>query len=336
VAPVSADATPSLLAGAALHHEEVPPPPVGKTVILRGMDWLNYHHLLYFFVVAKEGSIARASRELRLARPTISGQIRRLEEVLGEKLFVRRGRNLELTEIGRVAYRYADEIFSLGREFTDTIKGHGPGHAIRVVVGVPEVLPPAIVYRILEPAFRLAEPVRVVCRSNRSTDAFIGDLATNVVDVVLSDAPARPGGALRLFSHLLGECGTAFFASPSMARSCRRRFPGSLDGAPFLLPGASSVLRGALEEWFHSENIRPRIVAEMDEAALAKILGEAGIGVFVAPDVVAEDVRHRYQVQFVGKVQKLRQRFFAISAERKISHPAVVAICEVARKHIFA
>src|SRR2546422_6797852 len=182
------------------------------------MEWLNYHHLLYFWVVAKEGSIVRASEELRLAHPTISGQVHRLEEVLGVKLFARKGRNLVLTETGRVALRYADEIFSLGREFLDTVKGRASEQQMRLVVGVSDVLAKSIVHRILEPAFRLKEQVRVICRENRSTEAFMGGLAVHAVDVILSDAPAGPGTPVRAFSHPLGEGGLAFFAAPKLAK----------------------------------------------------------------------------------------------------------------------
>ena len=223
------------------------------------MDWLNYHHLLYFWVVAKEGSIARASKELRLAHPTISAQIHRLEDVLGEKLFERQGRQLVLTDFGRVAQRYAEEIFSLGREFLETAKGRPSGRPIRLVVGISDALPKAIVYRILEPVFRLKEQVRVVGREDRSTEAFMGELAMHAVDVVLSDAPAGPGSSVRAFSHLLGECGTAFFAAPELAKSCRKRFPRSLDGVPYILPGGNSGLRRELEQWFDSLKVRPKI-----------------------------------------------------------------------------
>ena len=300
------------------------------------MDWLNYHHLLYFWVVAKQGSIAQASKELRLAPPTISAQIHRLEEVLGEKLFERKGRRLVLTEFGRVALRYAEEIFSLGREFLDTAKGRPSGRPIRLVVGISDVLPKSIVYRILEPAFRLEEDVRVICREDRSAEGFIGELAMHTVDVVLSDAPVGPGTSVRAFSHPLGECATAFFAAPELAKACRRRFPRSLDSVPFLLPGGNSVLRRALEEWFDSLKIRPKVVAEVDDPALAKIVAEAGLGVFAAPDVVEKEVRQRYKVRLVGRVEEVRQRFYAISVERKIRHPAVLAISDAARKHIFA
>ena len=300
------------------------------------MEWLNYHHLLYFWVVAREGSIVRASKELRLAHPTISGQIHRLEEVLGEKLFARKGRHLVLTESGRIAFRYADEIFSLGREFVDTLKGRGSERPLRLVVGVADVLPPSLVRRCLEPAFRLGQAVQVICRADKSVEEFIAELALHKVDVVIADGPAGPGIAVRAFSHLLGECGTTFFATAKLAASVRRRFPHSLTGAPFLLPGAPSVVRRSLENWFDAQDIRPKIVAEFDDSALAKDFGEDGMGVFAVPTVIEAEVRRDYRVRVVGRADAVRQQFYAISVERKIKHPAVAAICEFARKDIFA
>jgi LysR family transcriptional regulator, transcriptional activator of nhaA len=300
------------------------------------MDWLNYHHLLYFWMVAKEGSIVRASQELHLAHPTISGQIHRLEEVLGTKLLARQGRHLVLTEAGRVAFRYADEIFSLGREFVDTLKGRTTGRPLRLVVGVADVLAPSLVRRFLQPAFRLGQEVKVVCRADKSVEEFIAELALHRVDVVIADGPAGPGIPVRAFNHLLGECGTTFLAAAKLAASTSRRFPRSLDGAPFLLPGAPSAVRRTLEQWFDAQDVRPKIVAEFDDSALAKDFGQEGIGVFAVPTVIEAEVRRQYRVRVVGRARAVRQQFYAISVERKIKHPAVVAVCETARKDIFA
>jgi LysR family transcriptional activator of nhaA len=301
-----------------------------------GMEWLNYHHLLYFWVVAKEGSVTRASEELRLAQPTISGQIHRLEEVLGEKLFMRRGRHLELTEAGSVAFRYADEIFTLGREFVDTLKGRASGRPLRLVVGVADVLAPSLVRRFLEPAFQLGKPVKVTCRADKSVEEFIAELALHRMDVVIADGPAGSGVPVRAFSHLLGECGTTFFAAPKLAASLRRRFPRSLDRTPFLLPGARSAVRRGLDEWFNDQGVQPTIIAETDDSALAKEFGEHGMGVFAAPSVIEAEVRSHYRVGVVGRSDGVRQQFYAISVERKIKHPAVAAVCRAARNDIFA
>ena len=300
------------------------------------MEWLNYHHLLYFWMVAKHGSITRASAELRLAHPTLSGQIHRLEDVLGEKLFARSGRNLVLTDSGRIAFRYADEIFALGQEFQDTLKGRSTGKPLRLVVGVSDVIAKSMVHRILEPAFKLRDKVRIVCREARSADAFMGELAAHTIDVVLADAPAGAGTPVRTFSHPLGECGSSFFAAPDLARRYRRGFPDSLDGVPALVPGSGSTFRRSLDEWFQSHDIRPEIIAELDDLALASVLGETGLGVLAAPDVIEKELRARYGLRLVGRAKDLRQRFFAISVERKIKNPGVAAICEVARTKIFA
>ena len=299
------------------------------------MEWLNYHHLLYFWVVAKEGGVTAASKRLHLAHPTISGQIHRLEATLGQKLFVRRGRNLALTDVGRVAFRYAEEIFSLGGEFLDEVKGRTLGHQMRLVVGVSDVLAKSIVHRMLAPAFGLEERVLVICREDRSASAFMRDLAAYAVDVVLADAPAGPGTPIRTFSHPLGDCGLVFLAAPRVARSCRVGFPHSLDSKAFLLPSQESTLRRALNQWFDAKQIRPRVIAELDDAALAMILAEEGLGICAAPDVVERELRQRYDLQVVGRTEEIRQNFYAISIERKIKHPAVVAICEVARNQIF-
>ena len=299
------------------------------------MEWLNYHHLLYFWVVAREGSIVKASKELGLAHPTISGQIHRLEEVLGEKLFARRGRLLVPTEAGRVAYRYANEIFTLGREFVDTLKGRSSGRPLRLVVGVADVLPPSLVRRFLEPAFRMGDAVRVICRADKSVEEFVAELALHRVDVVLADGPPGPTPAVRAFSHLLGECGTTFFASPKLAGAIRGKFPRCLDGVPFLLPGEPSVVRRSLEQWFDAQDIRPRIVAECDDSALIKDFGDEGMGVFAAPTVIDAEVRKHYRVKVLGRAPGIGHQFYAISVERKIKHPAVVAICESARQDIF-
>ena len=256
------------------------------------MEWLNYHHLLYFWAVAKHGSITRASAELRLAHATISGQIHRLEDVLGEKLFARSGRNLVLTDSGRIAFRYADEIFALGQEFQDTLKGRSTGQPARLVVGVSDVIARSMVHRILEPAFQLRDKVRIICREARSADAFMGELAVHAIDVVLADAPAGPG-TVRTFSHPLGDCGSSFFAAPQLARTCRKGFPRSLEGVPVLLPSSDSTFRRALDEWFRSHGIHPEIVAELDDLALASVLSEKKLGVLAAPDVIESELRRR-------------------------------------------
>jgi LysR family transcriptional activator of nhaA len=299
------------------------------------MEWLNYHHLLYFWAVAKHGGVARAGKVLRLTPATISSQVHRLEAMLGERLFERKGRGVALTESGRVAYRYADEIFATGREFLEAIRGRAVGRQLTVVVGVSDAFPKSIVRRILTPLFEREQPVRVTCRSDRSTEKFIADLAVQAVDVVLADAPASTTSSVRVYSHLLGECGTAFVCASKHAASLRRRFPRSLAEAPFLLPEPGSALRRALDPWLEAKGVHPRVMCETNDLALASVLGEQGLGVFAVPDVVVDEVRRRHGVRLIGRAPSLRQRFFAITMERRLKHPAVVALHEVAQQEIF-
>ena len=299
------------------------------------MEWLNYHHLLYFWQVAREGTVARASAELRLAQPTISGQIRQLESALGEKLFVRKGRNLVLTDTGRVAYKYADEIFSLGRDLLGAVRGRAPGRPLRLLVGVADAMPKPIARLLLEPALRLGQPVRLVYREDRPVEEFLAELAVFALDVVLADAPAGPGIAVKAFNHLLGECGTSFFASKQLAAAHRQRFPRSLDGASLLLPGEGSGLRRVLDQWLSSQELRPAIIGEFDDPALMNAFGEDGVGIFAAPTVLEAELHRRHLVEVVGRAESLRQRFYAISVERKLKHPAVIAIRETAKRDLF-
>ncbi|MCH7993054.1 MAG: transcriptional activator NhaR [Planctomycetes bacterium] len=298
------------------------------------MEWLNYHHLLYFWVVAKEGTIAAACKELNLAQPTISAQLRTLERSLGEKLFTRVGRNLALTETGHVVYRYADDIFSLGRDLLDTVKGRPTGRPIRFNVGVADVLPKLVAYRLLEPALHLSEQVQLVCHEGSPAE-LLTRLATYDLDLVLSDSPIGPGIKVRAFSHLLGECGVSIFGTKELATKYRRRFPKSLDGAPFIIPTANTALRRALEHWFDSEDLRLSVFGEFEDSALLKVFGQAGVGLFAAPTVIEKEVQRQYSVKVVGRLESVRERFYAISVEKKVKHPAVLAIADEARQKLF-
>jgi LysR family transcriptional activator of nhaA len=301
---------------------------------LPAMEWLNYHHLLYFWTVAHEGSVAKAAEQLRLAQPTVSGQIRALEEALGEKLFTRSGRHLVPTEIGRVVYRYADEIFSLGRELMDTLKDRPTGRPVRLVVGIADAVSKLIAYRLLAPALALPEPVHVVCRED-TPERLLADLAVHGLDLVLSDAPVPPAVRVRAFSHLLGDCGVTVFAAPPRVAALRRTFPQSLGGAPFLLPADGTALRRGLDAWFESQGIRVSVVGEFDDSALMKTFGQAGMGAFAAPSAIEREVQRQYGVRVVGRIDAVRERFYAISVERRIKHPAVAAISEQARTRLF-
>jgi LysR family transcriptional activator of nhaA len=299
------------------------------------MEWLNYHHLLYFWTVAREGGVARAAERLHLTHPTVSGQIKELEAALKEKLFKRVGRGLELTEMGQVVYRYADEIFALGREMVDTVKGRPTGRPARLVVGVDDILPKLLVRRLLEPVFEDADPVRLVVHEAPLSDLLVR-LSQHTLDVVISDSPLPTGSRIKAYAHLLGECGVSWFGVESLAKRARRDFPRSLGREPLLLPTEDTALRRALDAWFERNDLRPMIVAEIADSALLKAFGQKGLGIFPAPTAVERDVQRHFDVKLVGRTSELRERVYAISAERRIKHPAVAAISANARQELFS
>jgi LysR family transcriptional regulator, transcriptional activator of nhaA len=299
------------------------------------MEWLNYHHLLYFWVVAKEGTIAQACERLDLSQPTISAQLKKLERSLGERLFRRSGRKLELTETGLRVFRYADEIFSLGRELLDTVKGRASGRPQRLVVGVPDSLPKLIVYRLLKPVLHLPEPVHLVCKEGKLS-TLLADLAIHRLDVVLADRPLGQTSNIKAFSHLLGECGISIFGAPDLANEYRRTFPQCLNVAPVLLPTADTELRRTLDSWFDTLRLRPRVVIESEDSALLKEFGRAGLGLFPGPSAIDPEIQRQYGVEIVARLEELKLRYFAISVERRLKHPAVLALSESARQDLLA
>lgn len=293
------------------------------------VEMLNHHHLYHFWMVVREGGVTRASDKLNVSQPTVSGQLRELQEALGEKLLVRAGRSVVLTDVGRTVYRYADEIFALGRELQAAVKGRVTQPA-RLAVGVALVVPKLVAYQILEPALHLPEPIQLDCVHARP-ERLVAELAVYALDVVLADTPAPPAVKVRAYSHLLGECGVSIFAAPPLAASVRRRFPRSLDGAPFLLPSGDSGLRLSLEDWFRQQGVRPRIVGTFEDSALVDAFGQAGAGLFAMPSATDAEVQRQYRVRLVGRLEKVRQRFYAVTVERKLRNPAVIAISERAR-----
>jgi len=299
------------------------------------MDWLNYHHLYYFWLAAKEGGIGRAARKLHLAQPTLSSQIRALGDSLGGELFERRGRSLVLTELGSVVFRHADEIFGIGRDLMDAVRGRSGGRVQRLIVGVSDVLPKIAVYRMLEPAFHLDEALSVVIREDTS-ERLVTALASHELDLVLSDCALSASSGTRTFNHLLGESGTSVFAAPELQKTLRRGFPKSLDGAPFILPGEHSVMRKQISGWLDDHDVRPRVVAEADDGAMVKVLGQAGVGAFLAPSAIEREVTRQYSVKVIGRVPELKERYYAISLERRIRHPGVLAILSAARQLLSA
>lgn len=299
------------------------------------MERLNYQHLYYFWMVAREQSVTRACEKLHLAQPTISGQLAVFEQAVGEKLFSKDGRKLTLTDTGRAVFHYADEIFALGRELTNTLKGRSGGGGLRLSVGVADALPKLIAYRLIEPALHLPEPVQILCYEDKA-ERLLAEISLHGIDLVLSDVPATPAGGSRVFNHLLGECGVAVFGTEELAARYTDDFPRSLNGAPFLLPTSSTALRRSLDQWFDAEGLSPKIQAEIEDSALIKTFGAAGIGLFVAPTAVEAEIRRQYRTRVIGRIDAVRERFYAITAQRKLKHAAVTAILDNAHSGMFA
>jgi LysR family transcriptional activator of nhaA len=299
------------------------------------MQSLNYHHLLYFWTVVREGRISRAADKLRVSQPTISAQLRLLEDALGERLFQRQGRTLVLTDVGRLVDRYASEIFTAGSELLETLKGRPSGRAPRLAVGVANAVPKLIVYRLLSPALNGAEPVQISCHED-DPEQLLTRLATHSLDVVISDTPAAPHVRVKVFNHLLGESGTSFFAPRALASRLKRRFPASLTGARMLLPTTDTSLRRGLEQWFETEGLRPLVVGEFEDPALLTTFGERVRVVFPAPTAIEAEILRSHRVVVVGRTSAVRERYYAISVERRLKHAAVAAITSAARTEVFA
>lgn len=298
------------------------------------MERLNYQHLFYFWNVAREESITRACEKLHLAQPTISGQLAVFEQAIGKKLFHKSGRKLLLTDTGRVVYHYAEEIFALGRELNNTLKGRATGSGLRLVVGISDALPKLAVYRLIEPAFNIPETVQVLCYEDKA-ERLLTEMSLHSVDLVLSDAPLTPSSGAKAFTHLLGESSISVFGTPRLATVYRPDFPRSLTGAPFLLPTSNTALRRSLDQWFDSEGISPNIRAEIEDSALIKTFGSGGTGLFVAPTSVEAEVQRQYTVEVIGRIDAVQEQFYAITMRRKLKHPAVTAILENARENLF-
>ncbi len=298
------------------------------------MDWLNYHHLFYFWVIAREGSIKRACEVLSLSQPALSAQLRALENAIGEKLFSRTGRGLILTDTGTLAYRYAGEIFSLGKELTHTLKRREIQHPVRLVVGIAEVVPKMVAYKLLKVAYERFEQIKIVCWEGR-LERLLGELALHELDIVLADTPVPPTVSIDAYSHLLGESGVTLFGSERLATHYRRRFPESLDGAPFLLPTSNSILRRGMDDWFRRKKIEPVIAGEFEDSATMKAFAREGQGLFPGSSVVESEIARQYRVHKVGQLTGLRERFYGITVERRFKHPAVVALSESARETVF-
>ena len=292
---------------------------------------LNYKHLHYFRTVAKSGAINRAAEKLHLTPQTLSSQISLLEDRLGVALFRRSGRRLELTDAGRTALTYADEIFHVGAELEEALQNRSTTRAHPFRVGIADVVPKAIAYQLLAPALTLAEPVRLSCKEGR-LEQLAAELSIHRLDMVLADRPLPSNMDIKGYSHPLGECGIAFLAARAVAETLGPDFPACLHTAPLLIPGEDSALRAPLLRWLERRSIEPAIVGEFDDSALMSAFGQAGAGVFPAPLTTAQDVMRQYDVIELGQTLEIRERFFAISVERRLSHPAVLAVSEAARR----
>jgi LysR family transcriptional activator of nhaA len=290
----------------------------------------NFRHLYYFWVVAKEGSITRAAERLGLAVQTVSTQLTLLEQSVGKSLFTQQGRRLVLTEAGRLALNYADQIFLLGEQMQEALDEADTART-RLTVGISDSLPKLTAYRLLEAATQLPKPVRLVCFEDQF-EALLADLALHKLDVVLTDREMRSGTTLRVFSHLLFESETMVVGAPELAARYAEDFPGNLNGAPFLLPTRNNALRGRIDEWFELHNLRPDVVGEFEDNALLNTFGRRGLGLFFAPAVLAQDMAEQFKAVLVGLVPQVREQFYAISNERKIKHPAVEAILAAVHK----
>ena len=299
------------------------------------MEFLNYHHLRYFWVVAREGGLRKAAEKLHVSQPTISAQIAALEDVVGEKLFQRGGRALALTETGRHVLAYAEEIFSLGQELMNSVKHHSSSRPLRVRLGVADALPKLVSYRLIEPIFHLPQPVQVSCWETKVTD-MLAELTAHRLDLVLADEPASSSITSNVFNHLLGECGVTFCAEPRLAARLRRGFPQSLNGAPALLPMSNSGLRRSLEKWFQGVGVRPRLVGEIEDPAFVNILAVHNLGFMAVPTLVARETVTRFGFRTIGQTDECQQQFYAITPEGRLTHPAVVAITSGARDRLFA
>jgi len=295
---------------------------------------LNYKHLRYFWMVAKSGSIARASEQLHLTPQSISGQLSEFEAVLGVELFRRVGRGLELTDTGQRMLGYAEQIFSLGDELVDSLRDGAFPQSVPFRVGIADSVPKLVAYRLVEPSLGGSEAIKLICREGRLT-TLLADLAIHRLDMVIADRPMPGNLNVRGYDHFLGESGISIFGAQSLAGQLTQGFPGLLDGASFLLPGAEVALHSRLVRWFEAERLRPRIVGEFDDSALLIAFGQAGVGFFAAPTAIEEYIVRQHEVQVVGRIDSVREQIYAITNERKLTHPIVAAICRFAQHDIF-
>ena len=298
------------------------------------MERINYQHLYYFWAVAKYGSVSAACEILHLAQPTISGQLAVFEQSVGAKLLRKEGRRLTMTETGRAVFHYADEIFAIGREMKHMLKGREAERGLRLTIGISDAIPKLIGYRLMEPVLQLSDPKQVHCVEDK-TDRLLTEIGLHSIDMVLCDVPATPAAGARLFNHFLGASNVAVFAAPNLVERYRSDFPRSLNGAPFLLPTTNTALRRSLDQWFNEQKISPAIEAEIEDSALLKTAGAAGVGLFFSSKVVASAIQQQYEAEMIGEAEGVRERFYAITAQRRMKHPLVELILRSAEHGLF-
>ena len=297
---------------------------------------MNYGHLHYFWVAAKAGGIMRAAEQLHTAPQTLSTQIKLLEEQLGQKLFRRSGRHLALTEMGSVVLGYADGIFALGAELEGAARQARSGpRTLDFRVGVTDSVTKAVAYRLLEPALDVAEPVRLICGEGKLPD-LLSQLALNRIDLVIADEPMPRRVSVKAFNHALGSSAMTFFCAPKLKPLLKQPFPQCLNNAPMLLQAASTAIRQQFVSWLSRHGIHPRVIAEFEDGALMKAFGREGRGVFMAPTVLEAEIQAQYGVKVIGRSDDLVEEFYAISVERRITHPCVAAISQAARRKLFS
>lgn len=298
-------------------------------------DWINYHHLLYFWTVAKQGSIAAACEKLRLAQPTISGQLKKLERQIGGKLYERVGRNLVLTELGQVVFKYADEMFAIGNELSEVLKGRPSGRPVNLHVGVPDVFPRLVVFRLLKPALKLETPVKLICHEG-SQEKLLAQLAAHELDVVFSDAPASSVVRVKAFNHSLGRSAIGLFGTQKLIDEYGGDFPARFHNAPVMLPGEGTALRRSVDQWLYESQSSVQVIGEFDDTALMKVFAEAHTGFIPAPMAIEQELLEQFSLRSIFVLPNAKEEFFAITVERKLTHPAVKAITEIARADLFA
>ena len=298
------------------------------------LNWLNYQHFYYFWTAAKEGSIGKASRALHLSQPAVSAQIKSLEASLGELLFRREKDGLRLTDAGRMAFEYADEIFRLGKEFRENLKGIDSAGPTRLRVGISDALPKLISHRLLAPALEMDTPVQLICEEDK-TEALLAELSIHQLDLVIADTPIVGAARVNAFNHFLGSCGVTFFGTRNLARRYREGFPASISGAPLLVPAEGVLLRRSIDRWLSSNGYVPRIRAEFHDSALLKVFGRDGAGIFVGPTIIENEICREFHVEVIGRTDQILEAFYAITVERRVRHPVALAITRTAREKLF-